>query len=761
MNAIYVSPNGNDKNGSGTHASPFATPAYALEQSRKAEKPCTVFFAQGIYCINKPLVLTGRDSGITLLGENETVFTGAKPIGSLNFKQHGNGIFKAEIKLNPFDRLFADGKEQLLCRYPNYCEGKIPLDGAASPQEIKKRCASYRNPETGFVRAIHNAQWGGNSYTVLGKDSTSPCGLKLKWVGDNNRGDGYGKHMVIENIFEELDAPGEWFYDYCESALYWYPPDGVNPDYTKLSVANSTELLQITGTDEHHAADITIKNITFTKTGRTLFPVRSDSKPYVPLLRGDWCVVRSGAVYIENADNCTVADCCFSDLGGNGLFLYGHNGSHKITHNYFNKTGATAIQIVGDPDSVYQPSFWEHKLYPELPVHLTEVKEPDKTGPRCEKYPREIIIEENHIEQVGMLEKQSSGINLSVSSKISILHNTIHNSSRSLININDGTFGGHKIAYNDLFDAQRETADHGPFNSWGRDRFWSVSEYNASGKFGKMLREYEKDGELFDITQIDACKTTHIHCNRFHHDPKTTHSWGIDLDDGSSNYEIDGNLVLGTGIKLREGFDRRVHHNLIIDGQLNIHVPYEQCRDKIYHNLIFHKTPVATAGCSTRRFRASQISLTDNFAYAGTENIRLPKFIKGVSQYKPDNGAASELPLTGEWKSLLNASYGQTDCTAKSPAYLPDFGKSEEEISKWISGARCCNVTNAVRSSNALPDNNGIYVKKILPFTKAARAGLRKHDVIIKSGDTSADIGLRRLSYPLTVRRKNRQLILK
>ena len=32
---------------------------------------------------------------------------------------------------------------------------------------------------------------------------------------------------MVENIFEELDAPGEWFYQAESSTLYYYPmPDG-------------------------------------------------------------------------------------------------------------------------------------------------------------------------------------------------------------------------------------------------------------------------------------------------------------------------------------------------------------------------------------------------------------------------------------------------------------------------------------------------------------------------------------------------------
>jgi hypothetical protein len=42
---------------------------------------------------------------------------------------------------------------------------------------------------------------------------------------------------------------------------------------------------------------------------------------------------------------------------------------------------------------------------------------------------------------------------------------------RAGICIGDGTWGGHVIEFNHIYDTVRETGDHGPFNAWGRERF--------------------------------------------------------------------------------------------------------------------------------------------------------------------------------------------------------------------------------------------------------------------------------------------------
>lgn len=763
MRDIYVSnaPLSKSDNQTGEREAPYSSIYRALEESRNCEKPCRIILLDGTYFVQNPIELTQKDSGLTICAEGKAVISGAKPLGKLDFEKYSENIWCAKVDCGEFDRLYADDILQTRCRFPNRQEGVVPLEGAASPQEIKVRSRNYQNPQTGFLRAIHVAEWGGNSYIIEGKDEKSPCGLKLKWVGDNNRGSKYGNAMVVENVFEELDAPKEWFYDEENALLYWYPPKCVNPNDCFISVSKSTELLTIKGDENAPVKDITIENITFSRTSQTIFPKNESDKKYMPLLRGDWCVVPSGAVYIENAENCTIRSCSFLNAGGNAMFMYGYNCGHTITNNEFSNINACAIQVVGKQKCVRQPSYWENEQYPDLPVHQKFVEAPDSIGPCAECYPRDVIISENHIDGVGLLEKQSSGVNISVASRIKILHNTIHNSSRSLINVNDGTFGGHEIAWNNMFDSQRETADHGPFNSWGRDRFWSVPAYNASGRYGKKLRNYIKDGKKYDITKIDAYQTTHIHHNRFHHNSEV-HSWGIDLDDGSTNYEIDNNLILGIGIKLREGFDRHVHHNLIVDGQLNIHVPYQQSRDFIHDNLIMHVAPVATAGCSAGRFAKSETVMKDNYVFAGGKDVNCPRFIpkfKKLNIAFDKNEVLSNLP--SPWNEFFDRSYGKTGCIAEKEEYVPDFGKSEEVVQIRLSGAQCTNVTSAVRSSTALSDNDGLYVKKVFPFSKAARLGIKPRDVIRTIAGQKARLEKQTLTAPVTIWRENKLVELK
>ena len=64
------------------------------------------------------------------------------------------------------------------------------------------------------------------------------------------------------------------------------------------------------------------------------------------------------------------------------------------------------------------------------------------------------------------------------------------------------------------------------------------------------------------------------------------HGWDIDLDDGSSNYDIYNNLLLNTGLKLREGFRRHAWNNVMPIGSLHPHVWFQRSKDQVHTNIM-------------------------------------------------------------------------------------------------------------------------------------------------------------------------------
>ena len=247
------------------------------------------------------------------------------------------------------------------------------------------------------------------------------------------------------------------------------------------------------------------------------------------------------------------------DRSGNAIFVNNYNRRVTVRGTHIHGAGASGVCFVGDPDSVRNPLF-------EYGQRM-EYAEIDQTpGPRTDNYPADCVVEDCLIHTVSVVEKQATGVQVSMSKNITLRHCSIYDVGRAGINFSEGTFGGHLIEFCDVFDTVRETGDHGSFNSWGRDRFW-------------RLRGAPPE-ELPKLAVLDAEKTI-IRNSRWRCD----RGWDVDLDDGSSNYEIYNNLFLRGGLKLREGFHRHVWNNIAINNTLHPHVWYENSMDVVTGNI--------------------------------------------------------------------------------------------------------------------------------------------------------------------------------
>ena len=102
-----------------------------------------------------------------------------------------------------------------------------PYQGFAADAFSKERAATWANPTGGYIHAMHRSRWGGYHYQITGKDSNGEVTYEGGW--QNNRQMGMHKDFrMVENIFEELDAPGEWFHDAEHQTLYYKPADDVD-----------------------------------------------------------------------------------------------------------------------------------------------------------------------------------------------------------------------------------------------------------------------------------------------------------------------------------------------------------------------------------------------------------------------------------------------------------------------------------------------------------------------------------------------------
>ena len=563
---LYVSPSGSNHH-PGTAEKPMATLEYAWKKaSRQAGRRSITIYCEGTNYLSTPILITNETSGtpehpvrFSSYPGQKAVISGSRILRNLCWKEYKNGIMQAQVEeeLIP-DQLFVNGKKQISARYPNFDPNIRIFNGYAADAYSPERVKNWSNPAGGYLHAMHSREWGGYQYSIEGKDAKGE--LILKGGFQNNRQMGmHDTYHMVENIFEELDAEGEWYFDKETHTLYFYPPRELNLQTALFEVPQAESLFVLKGKPGSPVRHVSVDHLELTQTLRTF--MKTDE----PLLRSDWKIYRGGALMIENAEECSVTGCCLYDVGGNAIFFSNYNSNHRVSQNHITRVGASAVCFVGSPDAVRSPLFEYGKSQ--------TWEEMDKgTGPLTPNYPSDCLVDDNLIHSIGETEKQGAGIQLSMSARITIRNNSIYDLPRAGITVSQGTWGGHMIEGNDVFDTVLETGDHGSFNSWGRDRYWHPDR-NVMDEFAK---------EHPQMVFRDATETTVIRNNRWRCD----HGWDIDLDDGSSNYHIYNNLCLHGGLKLREGFARTVENNIMVNNTFHPHVWFANSQDIFRHNIV-------------------------------------------------------------------------------------------------------------------------------------------------------------------------------
>lgn len=558
---IIVSPAGNDSN-PGTAALPVRSlaVAQAIARQHAGREPVTVQLQGGTYYLPETLQFTTADAGTEKYPVVYTAAPGERPVLSggsqlkLTWRPWRNGIFQAKTPPGlVMDQLFVNGARQPMARYPNYNPSAEKFNGTAADAISSARIARWSDPTGGYIHAMHAALWGDMHWRILGKRDAGSLNYEGGW--QNNRPSGMHRQFrFVENIREELDAPGEWYHDTKAGTLLYLPPAELDLNTANFEVVRLRHLLEFNGTRDRPVKFITLRGLTFRHAARTFMENRE------PMLRTDWTIYRGGAVLFNGTENSTIEDCDFDQLGGNSIFVNNYNRRLTVRGCLIREGGANGIAFVGDPRAVRNGIGWQGRN------NFTML---DKTpGSLTDNFPADCLVEDCLITRSGRFEKQTAPVEIDMAQTITVRHCSICDVPRAGINIGDGCWGGHVIEDCDIFDTVKETGDHGSFNSWGRDRFWDLRDVPA--------------GELPGLALLDVVRPNTLRNNRWRCD----HGWDIDLDDGSSHYLIYNNLLLHGGLKLREGFHRTATNNIIVGNSLHPHVWYADSGDVFAGNIV-------------------------------------------------------------------------------------------------------------------------------------------------------------------------------
>lgn len=393
----FVSPNGKDT-GKGSIDSPFLSIEKAKQEARKQNGVTTIYLREGVYRLEQPLILTSEDGNeekqlvICAYPKEKVIITSGATLHP-NWKYYKKNIMKFSVKESVImDQLFVNGSYRPMARYPNFDSTAVRFNGTSVQATSIERIKKWKAPQEGYLHVMHTSDWGDVHYQIIGKDKNNILQLEGGW--QNNRpSPGHVQNRMVENIFEELDAPGEWYYDKKNRILYYYPMPNENIEEVVLETPQLKHLVELKGSKERPVQNITIRDIEFTQTTRTFM------EHYEPLLRSDWAIYRGGSILLEGSENCRIQDCNFYNLGGNAIFFSKYNYQSSVISCHLSQIGASGICFAGDPEAVRSPSF----RYEES-IAIPQI---DRTpGSKTDNYPIECLVYDNLIHHIGLYENK-------------------------------------------------------------------------------------------------------------------------------------------------------------------------------------------------------------------------------------------------------------------------------------------------------------------------------------------------------------------
>lgn len=241
-------------------------------------------------------------------------------------------------------------------------------------------------------------------------------------------------------------------------------------------------------------------------------------------------------------------------------------------------------------------------------------------------------------------------------------------------------------------------------------------------------------------------KTTIIRDSRWRCD----HGWDIDLDDGSSNYDVYNNLMLSGGLKFREGFRRRAWNNITVNNTFHPHVWYANSNDEVFSNIFMFKykgVRVPTAKNPGKRVDSNLLfnaELTQKFGWDENSIVADPMFID------PENGdfrvkegsPAFDIGFENFPMDQFGVKKPALKAIARTPI-IPPLG-IEGELGAWNQkrkeattptawmGATISGLTGMQFSAYGVSEEDGgIALKSVPKDSKAAKAGLKENDLIL------------------------------
>ncbi len=351
---LWVSPGGDD-HGPGSEDRPFRTIEHARDVVRTLNRDMaddiTVFIA-GEYRVESPIAFGPEDSGsngfnvvYTAAPGEHPVLDGARPVTGWAVSDKARNLWSAPFPGGPASchDLFVNGtpasrtRSRLLAVF-----SKENAEGSTTAPDPKARWKNL--PDVLFKPAEQGSIWSERT-------GATP--------------------VFVENAFELLGSPGEWYLDRSAGRIYYTPRTGEDMATADAEAAVAPALLAGMGSADHPISGLVFKGIRFEYTATAAIAqgldgaVRFAHASGIQFLEDEFLHVGSSALLIgPSVDGSTVEGCLFGDISWSAIEVVASS-EVRVTESRFSFTASDhvamgAIDVAGSADVAVDHDDFEH-----------------------------------------------------------------------------------------------------------------------------------------------------------------------------------------------------------------------------------------------------------------------------------------------------------------------------------------------------------------------------------------------------------------
>ncbi len=541
---LYVAPDGDDAhtgnlpepNADGTDG-PLATPAGAGARVRAVRdgRPVRVLFREGTYVLPATWTFTAEDSGTAEAPVTYGAYPGEAP--EFSGGRRIGGWMTGEVNGKPcwmahlpevaagewyFTQLFVNGERRNRPRVPKtgcYRFAGVP-DGSWGGQWGQGPDSAFFAPgelrnwsNLADVELIAYQLWFETHHHLAAVDEEAGIArFYARSLGSLVDEKGQPARYIVENVFEALSEPGEWYLDRPTGTLYYLPLPGETPEETAVIAPRLECLLRLDGTDAP-VRYLRFENLAFRHAEWRLAPDNPgpvQAAFFVP-----------GALILQGAEHCVLYGCSVAQVSQYAIEVLKPSCDVRILACALHDLGAGGVKI-------------GHEGLGSRLDGETETDQPaDARGMRT-------TVSDCRIYDGGRIFPSAIGVWVGNSGRNRVRHNAIFNHYYS------GISCGWTWGY-----APTLTMDN-------------RIEYNHIHTCGQGLLS-----DLGGIYLLGTQPGTIIRGNLIHDIAKYGYGgWGIYTDEGSSEIRIEGNIVYRTaeeGFFQHYGKDNVVRNNFFAD----------------------------------------------------------------------------------------------------------------------------------------------------------------------------------------------------